>query len=244
MATFLELKNRVKDYLIDVPTKTDTLVGAWINQAIRDAEEMHDYKHMEANVEMLTQAAAGLPTLDTAKPSTWKKPREAPYFRRDDGSTREIAWSVNEQDMRRLFAVHDSDDDGEPQFVYLGKAEAEIFEVGADFLVHPWPDGDSDWADGEYRINLPHWAYSAALVANADTNFWTNDHEWYVAFQAAAHGLFFNRDETATDMFSLAGIHLRKATTLDKRGQRRPPDTLIIRKTGPFGPGRRGPRKL
>lgn len=233
MATFAQLKTRVKDYLIDVPTKTDALVGAWINRAVRVAEEQHNFRHMEALHEATTTVSTR--KLDD-KPSDWKENREPPYFLREDGSTREMAWSPSGTDMRRQFDVEDTDDQGDPDFLLETETELHVF---------PFPDGASDWdSDFEYRIKVPYWAYTAELVNDGDTNWFTDKAEWYVTFFAVAEGLLFNRDtQEATLYLERAATEYGRVRTVDKRARALSPRQLVPR-VGVFGPARKPPRKI
>jgi hypothetical protein len=232
MPTFAQLQDRVKDYLIDVPSTTSALVSAWLNKALRDAEKVHDFSHMEAEFEASTVENT---RLLAAKPDRWKKPREAPYFLRDDGSTREMAWAADRQDMRRQFAEGDEDDDGPPMF---------LLEKDAELLVYPFPDGDSDHDDGEYRVHVPYWRYSPLLSAGGDTNWFTDNAEWYLTFQAVAEGMIMNRDTDEATLYLERGRdELRRVVTEDKRSRARQPRVLVPRRRV-FGFGRQPPRKM
>lgn len=232
MPTFAELKTRVEGYLIDTPSFTINLVGAWINKAIDDAEGRHNYAHMERTLEATT-------VVDTrflaAEPSDWKAPRAAPYFLRDDGSTREMAWGVSRHLMRRQFDEEDTDSDGDPEFLLLDENDG--------VLVYPFPDGNSDYTDGEYRVRAPYWGYSTMLVADGDTNWWTDNWEWYLTFYAAAEGLLANRDsQEATIYIERAEVERQKSMRRSKQKQVRPVRQIVIRK-GVYGQGRQPPRK-
>lgn len=235
MATFAQLKTRVEGYLIDRVTFTDNLIGDWINKAVREAEERHNYQHMRARLEATT-------TVDTrllvAKPSDWKEPqRAAPWFLRNDGSTKEMAWSVPMQ-VRRQFAEGDTDDDGDPEL--LVEAEDDVNNL----LVYPYPDGGSDYVDGEYRIKVPYWAFSADLVNDGDTNWFTDNAEWFLTFYAAAEGFLANRDtQEATIYLERAEAERQKTVRVSKRTQAKGPRTLVP-STRVFNRGRRPPKKL
>ena len=98
--TFAQIKARVESYLIDVPTATAAEVGGWVNQAIRTAEERHNFRIQESSIQFVT--VLGQRTLGT-KPSDWKESRMAPWLLDGDSETREIFWST-ESDVIRSFS--------------------------------------------------------------------------------------------------------------------------------------------
>lgn len=232
MPTFAQLKTRVEGYLIELPTFTTGLVGDWINKAITDAEGRHNYHHMEATLTATT--TVGVRAL-AAEPSDWKEVREAPFYLTDDGETEEMAWGITRQLMRRQFAEQDTDDDGAPEFLLVDENDG--------ILVYPFPDGSSDYTDGEYRIHIPYWAYSPALVNNNDTNWWTDNWEWFLTFYAAAEGFLANRDtQEATIYLERAEVERQKSRRRDKQRQRKPVHQLVPRR-GVYGFGRQPPRR-
>jgi hypothetical protein len=60
--------------------------------------------------------------------------------------------------------------------------------------VYPYPDGASDWPDGNYRIQIPYWAYTPPLVASGDTNWFTRDGPGVEYIVAAASMMCFEMD--------------------------------------------------
>lgn len=233
MATFAQLKTRVKDYLIDVPTKTDALVGDWINRAITKAEERFNFQHMMASQEFTTVEDTRV--LSSSLPTRWKSLRDMPFFTEDDSfqATQEIGHATSEGDMRRQYAELD---DGSPDFLLFSEADDEI-------QVWPLPDGESDHDDGEYRITVPYWRKTAALANDGDTNWFTDNAEWYVTFFAAAEGFLFNRDEQAAVFFERANAELAQLVRTNKQTQKRLPRMLVPRRDVYAG-ARKPPREL
>lgn len=232
MATFQQLQERVAGYLIDTPAFTSGLVPSWINKAIRDAEDRHNYRHMERVFEATT--VAGERVL-AARPADWKMAREAPYLLHDDGETKELGWAASREQMRRQFGEDNPQDAAEPRFI-MDDAEDGL-------LVYPLSDSDSDYSDGEYRVRVPYWGYSPALTGGSSTNWWTDNREWYLVFYAAAEGFLANRDtQEATVYLERAEVERQKSVRTNKQQANKPPRVLVPRR-GVYGLGRQPPRR-
>lgn len=227
MPTFAELKSRVEDYVLDLPSETEALVGEWINKAMREAEERHNFRHMEAEASFTT--VEGQRSLGD-KPDDWKEARTAPWLLFNDGDSREIAWAASESDMIRTYAVEDADDEGRPEFV---------LETPDGFEVYPFPDGRSDYSDDEYRVKIPYWARTDNLSGDNDTNWWTDEAHWYLTYAAVAEGMIFNREEERAQTYILkAENELQREVRLDKRS-RLPRRLTLTRRGDVYGPGKR-----
>lgn len=227
MPTFAALKTRVENYLLDLPSETQALVGEWINKALREGEERHNFRHMEAEAAFTT--VTGQRSLGT-KPSDWKEARTAPWLLFNDGESREIAWAASASDMVRTYAVGDAEDEGRPEFV---------LETAAGFEVYPFPDGQADYPDDEYRVNIPYWARTADLAADADTNWWTDEASWYLTYAAVAEGMIFNREEERAQTYILkAENELQREIRLDKRS-RLPRRLTLTPRADVYAPGKR-----
>lgn len=218
MADFAAIKSKVESYVLDLPSSTQTLIGDWVNKAVRDAEVEHNFLHMLAEQTYIT--SPGVRVLG-AKPALWKARRAAPSLLFDDGGDEEIYWAPSGSEMVRVYDTGDPDDDGEPVF---------LLETASDLEVYPFPDGISDYADGNYRVVVPYWSFSAVLTDDADTNFFTTAGEWYTVFAAVAEGLMFNRDEErAVQYLERANQQLSKLIRADKSMRRARRDHLTIR---------------
>lgn len=233
MPDFSALKTRVKDYLIDVPTKTNALVGDWINLAVREAEERFNFKHMKSITTLTT--TEGTSNLSNPIIARFKSFKEPAFSILDDefNTMRELGMMVSSSDVFRRFG---SDETGAPEYI--------SFEHNPDrIVVYPIPDGESDYSDGEYRIFIEFWRYSAPLVNNSDTNWFTDNAEWYVTFRAVAEGMLFNRDHGEAEIyFGRANAELLKHVRTNKQTQHRLPRQVVPR-TGVYGVSRKPPRR-
>jgi hypothetical protein len=220
-------------YINDLPADTQALIPVWINDAVRDAEARHNFRHMEAEHTFTTAVAVHALGSKSALSREWKEARTAPWLQRDDGSRREVLWAPSQSEMVRQYSL-DSLDKGAPEFV---------LETEAGFSVFPFPDGEADWAGGEYRLHLPYWAYSPELTNPADTNPVLNgDFGLYVVYFAAALGHVFNEDdERAAKYAGLGARYLQRAIGVDKRS-RMPNRTTLVPRRDVYGPAIR-PRR-
>lgn len=204
MATRGQIKARVKDHIIDLPSETDAEIDGWINYAIRFAMSLHNFRVMEA-LAPYTTASGNAITSDRVlgvKPVDWKEARADPWLLDGLGGTREISWLTSESEAVRLFSEEDDDDRGAP---------LAILEEQSGFKVYPASDGNSLHDDGEYRVKLPYWKYLPALEDDPDTNWFTDNAEDYVVWKAASEGMLFNREEERASLWAI------KAGTFDER---------------------------
>lgn len=218
MADFATIKSKVESYVLDLPSSTQALVGDWVNKAVRDAEVEHNFLHMAAEQTFIT--APGVRVLGS-KPTLWKARRTAPRLLFNDGGDEEIYWAPSGSEMVRVYDTGDPDDAGTPEF---------LLETITELEVYPFPDSDSDYSDGNYRVQVPYWSFSAPLSADGDINFFTEAGEWYTIFAATAEALMFNRDEPrAVQYIERAAQQLAKLVRTDKGAKRARRDHLTIR---------------
>ena len=191
MATFQNIQDRVERRVIDLPAAVTEEVPDLVNKALRTLQEMHNFKVMETETAQLTTTVATRP-LSTAVASDFKEFRGLPYLVTDSGSTRDLLLAANRAAVLDRFSLDDANDKGEPKLLL----DPEPNDLGARTLqVFPFPDGLSDWSGGEYRIVVPYWRYVAALDEGADANWFTNNAEWYLSFQATAEAFYLDWDE-------------------------------------------------
>lgn len=229
------LEGHVRGYILDVVQSTDDLVPTFINRAIRIAEERpFNFAYMAAEQAFTTTEGA---RLLGAKPTRWKRSRGLPYLTSDDfGTTHEIQWAPSESEMLRMYPSESAPatDRAGPRFV---------LERSDELWVYPVPDGESDYSDGDYRITVPYWTFSADLVDPDDDNWLTINAGWYVVFRATAEGLIRNREEErAATYLQLAEAEYTRVMNHEKRS--RLPDRMSLHvRRDVFAPTK-GPRKL
>ena len=208
MPQFSAIKTRVKNYVIDDNTLTLAEISGWVNKAVRDAQDAHNFRHMEATQAFTTVVATR--SLGN-KPTLWKEKRDRPWLIDNLSGTRELDWLPSRSEAIRRFDDSTSLDKGEPKVLLELESTIEVF---------PFPDGDSDYSDDEYRLTLPYWAYLAVLSGDTDTNWFTDNAEHYLVFAAAAEALTFDRDyENAAVLQEKTGGELRRLIRKDKRSK-------------------------
>src|SRR6185369_7426636 len=193
MATFLDLRTRVSEQVIDLPTTVQNRIPVLINQAIREMQRNYNFRAMEVSQTFVTAQAAL--TLTPTSILRFKEFRDkGPYLLRYlDKARRYITVSQADADLAVLSDVNNPD---EPSFLINSVDPA----TGATtFTIAPYPDGNSDWPDGNYRIVVPAYAYSADLSGDADQNWYTNFADDYIELKAAseAFGLDWDFDKMA-----------------------------------------------
>lgn len=219
---FSELKSQTEFWLLDLPTGISTRVGGFVNEAIRKAEERHNFRCMEE--ELLPVTVNQQRELVSNKDSIirWKESRGKPYYYRQDGTTVEIDWAPSESEMIRTFAIQLPDegnttpaDEGPPRYLLERDTTIDVF---------PLPDDESDWDNGLYRVVVPFWGYLDDLSGDNDTNWFTNNSPYYIIWKACELGFMANRDEERADYFAGKAEPLfkemRRADKLSRLGDR------------------------
>jgi hypothetical protein len=212
---FADLKTEVQTLVIDTPTAIQTLVGSFVNRAVKKLQVKHNYKVMEAEVSFTTDTGLADPRILGARPTDWKMPRGNPYFIEDLGGFRELGWAPSKGEALARYGNDADFDYGAP---------AVIFEddLPQEFMTFPFPDGLSDYSDGEYRITIPYWKYLGSLISDSDTNWFTDNAEQWIIYQATAEGFYANQDE-------------ERAQIWERRAQREYADVVRLDKVRRLG---------
>jgi hypothetical protein len=194
---FSELKTEVESWLLDMPAGASAKLGGWVNEAIKDACKRYNFRFMEDSVTALT--VEGTSRL-VAKPARWKESRSLPYRLREDGSVIELD-NITESDKRRTFAQ--TAPQGDSTAPVDSGAPRYVWEDATYLNVAPIPDALSDWnlLGGAYVMAVPYWRYPETLVADADTNWLTENAEYYVIFKAASLGFLWARNEDRAQFY-------------------------------------------
>ena len=182
MSTFATIQDRVlrrlQPYLIEDDASLVEIPGA-INRAIRIAQEHQLFRSTVVLASFTTTLATR--ALGN-KPADWRQRRANPYLLTDtDDAQIEIQWLPDEQEDIRLFSQSTSLDKGQPLFIQ---------ERVTDFAVFPFPDGESDYSGGEYRVKIPYHKWFTDLSAASDSNWLTDNAEDMIVWAAAGDILF------------------------------------------------------
>lgn len=216
--TFATIKTEVLGNIIDTPTFVSGNVGAYVNRAMKKLMQKHNFKVMEAEEAYTTTAGTRILGM---RPSDWKQPRGRPYYIDAFGSPRQFHW-VSEK-SQAIFSTGDSTtfDTGSPRYLYEDDLPQEL-------NVFPYPDGLSDYSDGEYRITVPYWKYLGELISDGDTNWFTDNAEQWLIFRATADAFYADHDEARAQLWeSRAALEYRDVLVLDKTRRLAEVDTLV-----------------
>lgn len=181
---FGELKTEVLTHVIDTPTSITTLVPTFVKRAVRKIQQKHNFKVMEAKATFTTSP---LQRILGTRPSDWKAPRGNPYFVEFFGSLKDMQWVASDSDGIARWGNNSQYDYGFPQAIFED-------DLPSEFQVFPYPDALSDYADGNYRITVPYWKYLGQLISDGDTNWFTDNADEWIVYQAVADAFYTNQD--------------------------------------------------
>jgi hypothetical protein len=142
-----------------------------------------------------------------------KEVRDLPWLQYGDGGNAEIEWAQSKSQIIRDFSINDANDKGRP---------AVIFEADAagNFEVYPYPDANSLWGDGDYRVHLPYWKYLPDLATDGSSNWFTDNATLYVLYSAVSRAHALNFDEARADKWALRAAQQQgEAVKRDKRSR-------------------------
>jgi hypothetical protein len=218
MPTFSELQAKVELRVIDIPNAIELEVADLINQAMRELQRKHNFKVMEAETGGTTDVDADPNNLLVARPSDFKGYRGQPFVRVQYGRNRVLDVLDNRGVAELRYGRDPDESQGCPKAIYED-IPTDILSASS-FYFAPFPDGASDWDDGEYRIVIPYWKYLPALVADGDENWFTENADEWLVNRATGEAFMLNEDEQR------ATIWLQRAQTvlkelLDAEAERR-----------------------
>lgn len=224
--TFQELQDEILLLVIDTPTAVQTLVPKFVNRAIKKLQRKHNFKIMETSVAMTTGLL--IRTLD-AVPDNWKQVRSKPYYTEELGSVREMKYVSTQVEALVSYGNDPDLDYGSPRLIF------ENSESGK-FEVYPFPDGLSDYTDGEYRVTLPYWKFLDDLSASSDTNWFTENAEQWIIYQGVAEAFYANEDEDRAQVWERRAAQEYKDVLLTDKTRRQADTETFVYHTGARSP--------
>lgn len=228
MTTFSDIKSRVQTRIIDLPQAVQTELPFLINDAIRSAQRRYNFRAME-QVQTFTTTSGSVSLGSLSRFKEYKD--KGPYLLRQRSVAKRFLTAL-EPDAR-MAVLSDADLPDEPQFI--------INTIGNDgsttLTIAPYPDTNSDWDDGNYRIVVPYYAYTAKLVANGDTNWFTENAEDYIISQATARGFQLDWDYESMALWLQDAEKLfQEVKKADKMQRLSSVDTLVPMHEGALQP--------
>lgn len=215
MPNFLDLQTSVKSRIIDLRPETVGEVPDLINAAMRRLQHRHNFKVMEAQTgPLITQSGSRQFTV-SAVPSDFKDYRGNPARTDNLGGVVPVLVAPNRENAELMFGRDSTTDIGAPEYILDGEPDAQGVR---SWEVFPFPDGASDFSDGEYRILIPYWRFLPALSADTDTNWFTNNANEFLVADATANAFSINWDlERSAEWSARAQAFAQEAISLDKR---------------------------
>lgn len=208
---FIDIKTAVLTNLIDLPAAVSAAVPKLINNAIRNAERRYNFKYMEVETGFSTVVG----TLFVGSIINFKEYRDqGPYVRRMSSPAYLLGVVGDNGDVQRELTLGTS----YPSWPkYISNSNADVNNK-YNFNIWPYPDALSDWPDGSYQVYIPHYRYSAALVADADTNWLVNNADDYIIAKATAEGFKKDWDYNAAAVWTQDAENLfMEVRTTDKK---------------------------
>lgn len=234
MATYLELQEQVQKRIIDLPAPVLAEVPNLVKYAVRQLQDKHDFKVMEA----LSGPNVTVPDTRAllAKPANWKKARgDAYYVPFLDNRPTDVRWAADRNAVQDMFTQAET---GNPQFLIESEPTDEL--GNSNFEVWPLTDTSSDWSDFEYRVYIPYWKYLTTLSADGDQNWLTINGDLFIIASAAARGFELDWDEERMAVQKqLAADELQQVIMKDKKARMALTHTLVIHREGANSPALR-----
>lgn len=221
MATYAELQTRVQSIVIDLPTAVLNQIPTLVNEAVRELQRRHKFRICEAKTSVFTTTEES-ETLGSV-PTDWMQWRDRPLLIHDTGRVRRLAIANSRQDAEaRYGSIAGGEHDiatlvGEPKCVFITEDSTQT-GASRSFCVRPIPDGNSLYANGDYRIQIPYWRYLTALSGSSDTNWLTTNGEVFIAYHAASQAFLLDWDEERAAIWAQnAANQLKSVIDADKR---------------------------
>lgn len=186
---------RISANVLDLPTEVQHNVEAYMQSSILSLELLHNFSCMRAELVYVTSSTPALGANQTHVigqiPAGWKAPRGLPYYVMYIGTVQQLEWLPEREYVYRSWNAADINQVGAPCSLLIGEAQnltipdpsnPDFSATNLNIEVYPFPDGSSDWADGNYRIHTPYWSYLTIPNKDSDTNwFCQNAFEFIIA---------------------------------------------------------------
>lgn len=228
MTTFLDLKNEVLLLVIDTPTAVQQLVGTFVNRAIHELQRKYNFKIMEASASYTTTIAT---RSIGALPSDWKAPRGEPFVLRQLGPGYQLDWGTDPDSWVTEFGTDSSLDKGAPRLLVRNTSD--------ELDIYPFPDGQSDYSGGEYRIRVPYWKYLPAFASDSDTNWFADNATQWIVYQAVSEAFYANEDENRAQTWETRAMRKYKDVLLEDKQMRLAEIQTLTMSLGAVSPYRR-----
>lgn len=223
MASFSTLQTRITNRLIDAPPNVIASVPDFINLAMRDLMDDTNFPVMKAVTQFNTvQNTRALGVM----PGDYKERRGEAYWLDQVGKPLFMRWYTSHEGAIRRFSPQELKttgiqltDVGQPQQLTIAtplSASGSTVDGPQNVEVWPLPDAggfdlSGDGVTPTYTIYVPYWRYLTPLSQPNDTNWFTENCEQYIMYQALGHSFMADWDEQrAAGQFALAAQYATK----------------------------------
>jgi len=215
MSSLAELRDKVKVYLADLPQSTADRVDEFLRQAHLGIQNVHNWRVMETEFYVVVGAYGEIPpNHKIAEVESVKQVRAVPLLERPDGTFEELKWLASNSEMARISGVTGT---GKPEYFLLDHPGTG--STGTIYGV-PDPDGLSGWPDGGYRLRFPFWSYLPFPSTDDGTDWFFDQAETFLLFDALGSACIFNYDEAhAAVWLQRAQAELASLVKIDKRSR-------------------------
>lgn len=185
--SYNDLITEVTANVIDLPPTVAAAVPALINNAIQAIQRKYNFRAMEA-----MQSYVTLPndfrlfgTINNFKEYRDRGPYVLNYLSRSRRLLTNLDSDVDMATLTNQTLSHS------PEFIISTLSPASGDHA---FSIRPYPDALSDWPDGNYRINIPYYGYTAPLAEPNDDNWFSINANEYIVFKATAEAFMKDWD--------------------------------------------------
>lgn len=223
VVTFGTIQSRVQTRLIDVSSAVTGEIPTLVNEGIEFLVSLKNWSAMKSEFAGNTQPAPSIAPGSLSQhvigtiPGDWKEPNGNPYYQRQDGTVRTIVWAPAGQReyTYRAYAPLDPFSKGAPRLALLSDPvtdDSQSSDPDATTMnieIYPYSDSLSDWTTspvGEYRVHVPYWAYPAALSAQSDHNWFTDQGAQFLIDFATYRGFTLDWDEQRAGFWKMEAI--------------------------------------
>lgn len=219
--TFLDLQNRVKERVIDLPPTVQANIPLLVNEAILSAQRKYNFRSMEGSQLMVSTVGSLTPT-NNVIPNFKEYFDKGPYTMRFLVKAHRYVTATGPD--AALAALADINNPSEPRYLI----NSVDINGNYSFTLAPYPDNLSDWPDGNYRIVVPYYAFTSTLVNDSDANWFTNFMYDYIYREATGHAFGLDWDyQSMAVWLQQADVKYQEAVKADKKSRLASVDALV-----------------
>lgn len=219
--TYSDLQTLVQQNVIDLPPTVQGRIPQLINEAIRSAQRKHNFRVMEKSVAMVTAYGSLVPSNNTI--SLFKEYKDkGPYLLKNMTKAKHYVTATAEDAALAILA--DPNNPIEPEYLINSVDDTGLYT----FTIAPYPDLNSDWPDGNYRIIVPYYAYTSPLVNGTDTNWFVDNMDDFIYRQATGQAFALDWDYNSMAVWLQQAEQFRmEAVNADKKSRLGAVDALV-----------------